>query len=37
MKKVGNQTYQISNPVTIKETATIVGPKEANRTFSKIL
>ena len=28
MKKIGNQTYIISNPVTILETASIVGPKE---------
>jgi len=28
MKKVGNQTYMLSNPITINSTACIVGPKE---------
>ncbi len=28
MKKVGKQTFLLSNPVYIKETASIVGPKE---------
>ena len=29
MKKVGNQTIKFDNPITILETASIVGPKEA--------
>ena len=29
MKKVGNQTIKFDNPPTILETASIVGPKEA--------
>ncbi len=28
IKKVGKQSYILSNPITIKETASIVGPKE---------
>ena len=28
MKKIGNQTYILKNPVTILNTASIVGPKE---------
>ena len=36
MKKIGNQTYKLSNPVSIKETASIVGPKESNRSSCKI-
>ena len=28
MKKIGNQTYRMENPVTILQTASIVGPKE---------
>ena len=32
MKKTGTQTIQFDNPVTILETASIVGPKESGRT-----
>ena len=28
MKKIGNQSYILENPVTILNTASIVGPKE---------
>ena len=35
MKKVGNQTYRIENPVTILETACIVGPKESSGPLAK--
>ncbi len=35
MKKVGNQTYRIENPVTILETACIVGPKESEGPLAK--
>lgn len=41
MKKIGNQSYKINNPVTIQATASIVGPKEAegplNKYFDKCL
>ena len=30
MQKLGSQTIQFANPITITETASIVGPKEAN-------
>ena len=30
MNKIGKQTIKIDNPITIVETASIVGPKEAN-------
>ena len=30
IKKVGKQSYILSNPITIKESASIVGPKEKN-------
>lgn len=35
MKKVGNQTYMLDNPVTILETASIVGKKEADGPLAK--
>ena len=28
IKKIGNQSYILSNPITIQSTASIVGPKE---------
>ena len=34
MKKINNQTYILQNPVTIKETASIVGPKEKDGPLS---
>ena len=41
MQKIGSQTIQFSNPITITETASIVGPKEAEgplaRYFDKCL
>lgn len=33
MKKLGNQTLQFDNPITILNTASIVGPKEAERSY----
>ena len=36
MQKVGKQSIKFDNPISILETASIVGPKEANRSFSKI-
>ena len=33
MKKIGNQTLQFDNPITILETASIVGPREAERPY----
>lgn len=36
MKKIGSQTIKFDNPVTILETASIVGPKEAERPNGKI-
>ena len=35
MKKIGNQSIQFDNPVTILETASIVGPKEADGPLAK--
>lgn len=35
MKKLGKQTFKLANPVTIAETATIVGPKEADGPLAK--
>lgn len=35
MKKIGNQTYKLDNPVTIKETSSIVGKKEADGPLAK--
>ena len=35
MKKIGTQTYKLSTPVTILETASIVGPKESNGPLAK--
>ena len=35
MKKIGKQTFKLSNPVTITETATIVGPKESAGPLAK--
>lgn len=41
MKKIGNQSYMIENPVAIVNTACIVGPKEKegplNKYFDKAL
>lgn len=31
MKKIGNQTVKFDNSISILETSSIVGPKEANR------
>lgn len=36
MKKIGNQSVQFDNPITILETASIVGPKESNRSYGKV-
>ena len=36
MKHVGLQTIMFDNPITIVETSSIVGPKEAERTSRKI-
>ena len=35
MKKIGKRTFKLSNPVSIKETASIVGPKESNGPLAK--
>ena len=35
MKKIGKQTFKLSNPVSIKETASVVGPKESNGPLAK--
>ena len=35
MKKIGNQTLKFDNPVNILETASIVGPKEADGPMAK--
>ncbi len=35
MNRIGNQTIKFNNPPTILETASIVGPKEANGPLSK--
>ncbi len=35
MKKLGNQSYLLDNPITILETASIVGPKEGQGPLSK--
>lgn len=35
MKKIGTQTFKLDNPVTIFETASIVGKKEADGPFAK--
>ena len=36
MKKIGLQSIKFDNPITVLETASIVGPKEANRSYGKI-
>ena len=36
MKKLGSQTIKFDNPITVLETASIVGPKEANRPYGKV-
>ena len=36
MQKIGSQTIKFDNPITILETASIVGPKEAERSNGKI-
>ncbi len=35
MKKIGNQTFKLANPVTILETASVVGSKEASGPLAK--
>ena len=35
MKKIGTQTFKLDNPVTIFETASIVGKKEADGPLAK--
>ena len=35
MKKVGNQSYILDNPVTISNTASIVGKKESDGPLAK--
>ena len=35
MKKIGKQTIKFDNPITVLETASIVGPKEANGPMAK--
>ena len=35
MKKLGSQSIQFDNPITITETASIVGPKEADGFLAK--
>ena len=35
MKKIGNQTYMLDNPVTILETSSIVGKKESDGPLAK--
>ena len=37
MQKLGMQTIKFESPITVLETASIVGPKEANRPYVKIL
>lgn len=36
MQKIGKQTIKFDNPITVLETSSIVGPKEAARTHGKI-
>lgn len=36
MQKIGMQTIKFDNSISILETASIVGPKESNRTISTI-
>ena len=36
MQKLGTQTVKFDTPISILETASIVGPKEADRAFGKI-
>ena len=35
MKKIGLQSYKLENPIFIKETASIVGPKEKDGPLAK--
>lgn len=35
MRKLGNQSYFLDNPITILESASIVGPKEGEGPLSK--
>ena len=35
MKKIGSQSVRFDNPITILETASIVGPKEAEGPMAK--
>lgn len=36
MQKIGKQSIKFDNPISILETSSIVGPKEADRSFGKI-
>ena len=36
MQKLGNQTIKFNNKITVLETASIVGPKEADRSNVEI-
>ena len=36
MQKLGKQTIKFDNPPTILSTASIVGPKEADRTTCQV-
>ena len=36
MQKIGSQSVMFDNPITILETASIVGPKESERAFSSV-
>ena len=36
MQKLGMQTIKFDNPISVLETASIVGPKEANRAYGEI-
>ena len=35
MKKIGSQSIKFDNPITVLETASIVGPKESNGPMAK--
>lgn len=37
MKRFGLQSIKFDNPITILETASIVGPKEAERSNGRLL
>ena len=36
MQKLGTQSIRFNNPITVLETASIVGPKESNRSYGQI-